>query len=126
MSVVFFIDLKAKKFKIEGVNDSLGVFILPIFLIVGILEMFSTFYTQWTCISWAKNNNTQITQGQIKNLITEAKFESFSVNGTKFEHREYDLTKCGYTQAKGTKLKNDNLVRVTYYESCILKLEVAK
>jgi hypothetical protein len=126
MSVVFFMNLKANKFKIEGMNDSLGVVILPIFLIVGVLGIFSTLYTQCTCISWAKSSDTQIIHGQIKNLMTEAKYETFTVNGTRFEHREADLTKCGYTQAKGIKLENNKSVRITYHEGCILKLEVAE
>ncbi len=126
MSIFFVKHLIAINFKVKGINDSLVVVIFPIFLIVGVLGILSTFYTQWNCISWAKSHTVPVTEGQIDNLKTESKYETFTVNGIKLEHREYDVSKCGYTQAKGVKLQNRNPVRITYHEGCILKLEVAK
>lgn len=124
-TVVFFFNLKARKFKFEEIQDYLGLLILPIFLVVGVFATTSTYRTQQGCLDSAKNGLTQIVQGRIENLKTESKRESFSVNGKSFEYREYDLTVCGYTQSKGIKLQNGNLVKITYSDDRIFKFEIA-
>lgn len=123
-SVLIFAVSRNSKFK------KFGGYFLPIIcsilLLVGVWSIYRSIEKQMTCLDWVKTNNFQMVEGKIKELRSDFKSESFSVEGVNFRYGEYDLTKCGYRQAKGIKLENEKLVRITYHDGCILKLEVAE
>lgn len=110
--------------KLNKSTQGFLLIIASILLLFGIWSVYSTRSLQKNCIDWAQSNDFQVVTGQIKDFRSDFKSESFAVNGVKFVYHEYDVSKCGYRQAKGIQLQNDRFVRISYHDNCILKFEI--
>jgi hypothetical protein len=126
IGIASFRELWRRGFRVNSSQDWLGLFIVPIFVIVGIFGNFNSYSVQSNCLQNAQTGNFKVTEGLIKNLETTSKRESFTVNNTRFEYSENDVSKCGYTQRKGFPLTNDLRVKISYEKDQILKLEIQK
>ena len=128
LGVLFFFVVIIALRRNPNFNKSTQRFLLVIasvLLIFGSWSVYNTFSLQKTCIDWARNNDFKVVTGQIKEFRSDFKSESFTINDTKFVYHEYDSSKCGYRQSKGIKLQNDKIMRISFHDNCILKLEIA-
>jgi hypothetical protein len=126
-STFFLIHFWQKGFKIDGISDALPLTICPIFLIFGIGINVLAYQAQTDCLNAAGVGDINYVEGPISNLHTDPRRESFEVNGIKFEYHEFYGNECGYHQSVGKSqgiwLKEGDIVRITYWNGRILRLE---
>lgn len=90
----------------------------------------NVYYQHFRCTQWMRTGNYQIVEGRVADFVPyhKPKKEHFSVNAAYFEYSPYDLTVCGFKQLArdGSPIKDGLMVRITYQEGRILKLEIAE
>jgi len=77
-----------------------------------------------------KNGHYQIIEGPVENLEPMNdwgnKHESFSVRGIRFRYSDFIVNQCfNHSSTDGGPIRAGVLVRVSYLDDCILRLEVA-
>lgn len=125
ISSIFVSELWRKGFKIDRRKNIVALVIMFGFPALGIFGVVSPLRTQYGCITAAKNGDFDLVEGRVTKLTTTPKRESFVVNNVRFDYREYDFRNCGYSQSKGTVLKENMRVTITHKDGCILKMEIA-
>lgn len=155
MEYVVYYDILLANSGVEGgsiatiIGIALAVFLLKrslrtrrqlesIFLIAWLIGVISlaglghgnVYYQHYRCTQWMRTGNYQVVEGRVANFVPYRKpsKEHFSVNAVYFEYSPYDLTVCGFKQLAqdGSPIKDGLMVRVTYQEGRILKLEIAE
>lgn len=125
IAVVFYFQMKRDAFKFSTINEKLGLFMVPIFLIVGLCGVGNSYSIQAGCRAARASGDYAVLEGIIQEFVPDAKSQTFVVNGVKFSHADYDATRCGYKPSDGGGLRNGLLIRVFQYNEQTLRLEVA-
>jgi hypothetical protein len=112
-------------------NRTIGV-LMFCFGIVWSAVAFSISHGQWT--EYQKHyaeKSFLVVEGKVENFVPMLpqghSRETFSVNGVDFFYAQNSITPCfHHTKPHGGPVTGGLLVRVSYVDSCILKLEVLK
>ena len=89
-------------------------------------------FQRWRCLSWAKRGDYRVVQGVVKDFDPMPTGghadESFTVGGLAFDYSDFDLSKGGFNSAAshGGPIREGLLVRISYREGRILKIEVCE
>lgn len=110
----------------KELRDFAPIILLPIILIFLVFSSINTFQTRKECLDSAKNEEVSVTQGIVKNLVSNSKRESFSVNNRNFEYSKHNWEECGFNLNSQVTIYEGMYVKISFANGRILKLEVPK